>query len=183
MTEGKLSVTIGLTILFALTIPAANWLIGNWGTVCVPQGPCLVPVGFGLTAPSGVIMIGIALVLRDLVQQYGGIRAACLAIVIGGVLSWFVAPAALVVASVTAFFLSELADLAVYTPLRKRNLGFAVLASGIVGAFIDSAIFLWLAFGSLDFVAGQWVGKMWASLFGFLIIVGYRWYETRSVRA
>ncbi len=31
-------------VLFVLSIPAANWLIGNVGTVCVPQGPCLIPV-------------------------------------------------------------------------------------------------------------------------------------------
>jgi len=34
--------------LFALTIPAANWLIGNVGAECIPNGPCMVPVGFGL---------------------------------------------------------------------------------------------------------------------------------------
>ena len=55
-------------LLFALTIPVANWLIGHAGTVCPPRGPCLVPVAPGLMAPSGVLMAGIALVLRDLVQ-------------------------------------------------------------------------------------------------------------------
>ena len=57
---------------FTLTIPAANWLIGNVGTMCIPDGPCLVPVGFGLAAPSGVLMIGIALVLRDALHEQGG---------------------------------------------------------------------------------------------------------------
>ena len=47
---------------FGLCIPAANWLIGNAGTVCVPNGPCLIPVAPGLMAPSGVLMIGLALV-------------------------------------------------------------------------------------------------------------------------
>jgi hypothetical protein len=28
-------------LLFALTIPAANWLIGHAGTYCVPDGPFL----------------------------------------------------------------------------------------------------------------------------------------------
>jgi uncharacterized PurR-regulated membrane protein YhhQ (DUF165 family) len=37
----------------------------------------------------------------------------------------------------------------------------AVLASGLVGAAVDSVLFLWLAFGSLDHLAGQLVGKMW----------------------
>jgi hypothetical protein len=35
----------------------------------------------------------------------------------------------------------------------------AVAASNLVGSLIDSALFLWLAFGSLDHLAGQVVGK------------------------
>ncbi|MBN4747477.1 VUT family protein, partial [Pandoraea nosoerga] len=60
---------IGIASLvgFIATIPLANWLIGNVGTTCVPGGPCIIPVGFGLMAPSGVLMVGLALVLRDLV--------------------------------------------------------------------------------------------------------------------
>jgi hypothetical protein len=46
---------------FGLCIPAANYLIGNVGTLCVPHGPCVIPVGFGLTAPSGVLMVGLGL--------------------------------------------------------------------------------------------------------------------------
>ena len=63
-TEGSI-----FLVLFCLTIPAANWMIGHVGTVCVPNGPCLVPVAPGILAPSGVLMVGAALVLRDLVQQ------------------------------------------------------------------------------------------------------------------
>lgn len=124
----------------------------------------MVPVGFGLMAPSGVLMIGAALVLRDVVHERLGIKWAIGAIVLGGLLSWFFAPPALVLASVLAFVLAELADLAVYAPLRERRLGMAVLASGLVGAIIDSAVFLWLAFGSLAFIEGQIVGKLWMSL-------------------
>lgn len=152
-----------LIAAFAATIPAANWLIGNVGTECIPNGPCLIPVGFDLHAPSGVLMIGLSLVLRDMVHEAGGAKAALIAIAIGGALSWLVAPPALVLASVTAFMLAEMADMAVYTPLRERRLGLAVLASGVVGAVVDSAVFLWLAFGSLDFIAGQIVGKVWMS--------------------
>ena len=61
-------------VLFGLTIPLANWLIGHVGTVCAANGPCLIPVAPGLMAPSGVTMIGIALVLRDLVQRRLGIE-------------------------------------------------------------------------------------------------------------
>ncbi len=83
-------------VLFALTIPAANWLIGHVGTTCVPQGPCLVPVAPGLMAPSGVTMVGIALVLRDLVQRRLGTAISALAVLVGSGLSALYAPASLV---------------------------------------------------------------------------------------
>ena len=67
-------------------------------------------------------------------------------------------------ASAAAFFISESADLAVYTPLQKRGLILAVLASSLVGLVVDSVVFLWLAFGSLDYLAGQVVGKAWMLL-------------------
>jgi len=146
---------------FGLCIPAANWLIGNAGTVCVPNGPCLVPVAPGVMAPSGVLMIGLALVLRDLVQRRLGVGWAAGAVLAGAGLSAFVAPPALVIASAVAFLLSEFADLAVYTPLQRRRLVLAVAASGAVGLVVDSVVFLWLAFGSLDFLAGQVIGKAW----------------------
>ena len=146
-------------LLFCLTVPAANWLIQHVGTTCVAAGPCLIPVAPGLMAPSGVLMIGLALVLRDLIQRRLGIAASAVAIVIGSALSAVLAPPALVIASAAAFLLSEFADLAVYTPLARRGLLAAVTASGLVGLVIDSIVFLWLAFGSLEFLAGQVVGK------------------------
>jgi len=156
---------------FMLTVPAANWLIGNVGTVCIPDGPCLIPVFPGLMAPSGVLMIGLALVLRDYVQEKLGLRSALTAIGLGACMSWLVAPPSLVIASVAAFAIAELADLAVYTPLRKRGLWIAVLASGLVGSVIDSALFLQLAFGSIDHIAGNVVGKMWMSLAALPILL------------
>jgi uncharacterized PurR-regulated membrane protein YhhQ (DUF165 family) len=146
---------------FALCIPAANWLIGNVGTICPSQGPCLVPVAPGLMAPSGVLMVGLALVLRDLVQRRLGLHWAVGAILGGAGLSALLAPPALVIASAIAFLLSELADLAVFTPLQRRGLVLAVFASSLVGLVVDSAVFLSLAFASLEFLAGQVVGKFW----------------------
>jgi uncharacterized PurR-regulated membrane protein YhhQ (DUF165 family) len=165
--------------LFALTIPAANWLIGNAGTVCVPNGPCLVPVWPGIKAPSGVVMIGLALVLRDIVQRRLGPLAGLGAIAVGAVISGFLAPSAIVVASVAAFLLSELADFAVYTPLQKRRFVTAVVASSLVGLVIDSIVFLQLAFGSLDFLAGQIVGKAWMVLFALPLM---HWLRRRDER-
>lgn len=149
---------------FGLCIPAANWLIGHVGTVCQANGPCLIPVAPGVMAPSGVIMVGLALVLRDLVQRRLGAHWALAAIGIGAVLSALFAPAALVLASCVAFLLSELFDMAVYSPLRRRGLVLAVLASSLVGLIVDSLVFLSIAFGSLQFLWGQIIGKAWVVL-------------------
>ncbi len=152
-------------VAYLASIPLANWMILHIGTVCVPHGgPCLVPVAPGLVAPSGVLTVGAALVLRDVVQRCLGLRWGLAAIGLGTALSAAVAPAALVVASGAAFALSELADFAVYTPLQRRRLLTAVVASSIVGLVIDSVVFLWLAFSSLAFLPGQIVGKLWAVL-------------------
>ena len=159
LTEGVIAL-----VLFGLTIPAANWLIGNAGAVCVPNGPCLVPVWPGIMAPSGVLMVGLALVLRDIVQRRLGPLAGLGAIAVGTLISATLAPPAIVLASVAAFLLSELADFAVYTPLQRRRFVTAVFASSVVGLVVDSLVFLHLAFGSLDFLAGQIIGKAWMVL-------------------
>jgi hypothetical protein len=161
-------------VLFCLTIPAANWLIGHVGTVCVPNGLCLIPVAPGIMAPSGVLMIGAALVLRDLVQRRLGIEFGLAAIVAGAVISALIAPASLVFASATAFLLSEFADFAIYTPLARRRLVAAVVASSVAGLIIDSIVFLWLAFGSLDFLLGQIIGKAWMVLLSIPLVAYLR---------
>src|SRR5947208_2943219 len=164
---------------FIACIPIANWMIGNIGTTCIPNGPCLVPVAPGLMAPSGVIMIGLALVLRDLVQRRIGRSWSLGAIAVGAILSGAVAPPALVLASATAFFFSELADFLVYTPLQSRRFVIAVVASSMVGLVVDSVIFLWLAFNSLEFLWGQVIGKAWMVLISVPFI---HWLRVRDSR-
>jgi uncharacterized PurR-regulated membrane protein YhhQ (DUF165 family) len=166
-------------VLFCLTIPAANWMIGNVGSVCVPNGLCLVPVAPGVMAPSGVLMVGAALVLRDLVQRRLGVEFGVGAIIAGAALSAGLAPRSLVLASAVAFLLSEFADFAVYTPLARRRLVTAVIASSIVGLVVDSIVFLWLAFGSLNFLFGQILGKLWMVLLAIPFVV---WMRRRDER-
>lgn len=161
-----------ILVAYIATIPAANWMIGNIGN-CIPNGPCLIPVGFGLSAPSGVLMVGLALVLRDFVHRTLGWQTAMAAIVVGVVLSFWTASPAIAIASAAAFALSELADLAVYAPLARKRLMMAIALSGVAGATVDSAVFLWLAFGSLDFVAGQIVGKLWATLAAVAVLAAW----------
>lgn len=166
-------------LAFLSTVPAANWLIGNVGTTCIPDGPCLVPVGFGLMAPSGVLMIGLALVLRDWLHELAGWRASAGAVVLGAALSLLVSPPAIAVASATALLFAEMADLAVYARLRERSKPLAVVASQVVGAAIDSALFVWIAFGSLEFSAGTTLAKIYAGV----LVAGFLYLRARAARA
>jgi uncharacterized PurR-regulated membrane protein YhhQ (DUF165 family) len=99
--------------------------------------------------------------------------------VAGAALSSFLAPPSLVIASGVAFLLAEMADLAVYTPLQRRRLVLAVVASSFVGLVIDSVIFLYLAFGSLDYLLGQIIGKSWMVMASIPFIV---WLRRRDER-
>jgi uncharacterized PurR-regulated membrane protein YhhQ (DUF165 family) len=109
------------------------------------------------------------------------------AIVIGAVLSYVIASSGtipgghvpLALASGVAFLISELADFAVYTPLLERGWLRAVAASNVVGFFFDSLLFLWLAFGSLDFLPGQLIGKAWMTAAFVVLLIPLR----RSVLA
>jgi len=146
---------------YIATIVAANWAIVTFGPV---------PVGFGLMAPAGVYFAGLAFTLRDLTQDSLGRRWVMLAIMAGaGLSAFFGGPLAL--ASGVAFLVSEMADFAVYTPLRERRWITAVALSNLIGLVLDSALFLWLAFGSFDFLAGQIVGKLEMTILAVAILV------------
>lgn len=166
---------------YLATVPAANWFVSNVGTACVPDGPCLIPVGWGLTAPSGVLWIGVALTLRDLVHETLGRRWAMLAVLLGAALSFAVSPPYVALASSVAFLFSETADTLVYGRLRARGLVWALVASNLVGLTIDSAVFLYVAFGSLDFIAGQLVGKLEMTVLAVVVLV--LWKQRRPNRA
>lgn len=168
--------------LFILTIPVGNWVVMNVGLVCLKDGPCLIPVAPGMMAPSAVLLAGFALVLRDAVQSLLGKRWTIFAIAVGAVISGFLSDPSIVLGSTCAFLFSELADFAVYTPLRERHLTTAIIASGLVGSLVDSVIFLSLAFGSLEFVIGQVLGKFWMSLIAGSILIMYRRYRLHETR-
>ncbi len=164
-------------VLFIGSIFLANYLIGNVGTVC-DNGTCLIPVWPGIMAPSGVLAIGLGFTLRDLVQRRLGVPYTAAGIIIGAAVSALLSPA-LALASGTAFLFSEFLDLFVYTPLQRRNLFAAVIGSNLVGIVADSAIFLGLAFGSLDFIIGQIIGKMWMTLLALPVIYFIRQWDGR----
>jgi queuosine precursor transporter len=159
-------------VLYVLCIPAANWAISTYG---------VVPIGFGLLAPAGVLFAGAAFTLRDLTQERLGKAWTLAAIGAGALLSLVVSDPFVAAASASAFLLSELFDFAVYTPLRERHWLAAVALSNTVGLAIDSATFLLIAFGSLDFLAGQLVGKAYMTIGAVALL--WLWRRSRQQRA
>ena len=158
--------TIGLVslVLYGASIVAANWLIQHVGRVVLPGGMHLVPVGFGLLAPSGAYAAGVTFVARDVVQRTRGRRWALGAITAGTVVSVLVSPR-LALASGSSFFFSELADFGVYTPLQRRYFVLAVFASGVVGSAVDSVLFLSIAAIPLAAaLPGLLLAKLWVQL-------------------
>jgi len=137
---------------FIATILAANYVTTQYG---------MVPVGFGLVATAGTYFAGLAFILRDLVQDKAG-RAWVAALILAGAgLSFAISAPFIAVASAAAFLLSEGADFAVYSPLRKRGYIRAAVASNLVGSIVDTVLFLTIAgFPLRQAFAGQLVGKM-----------------------
>lgn len=160
-------------VAYVGTIFAANWAVERFG---------VVPVGFGLMAPAAVYLVGLAFTLRDLVQEWLGRSAVLVAIVVGATASALVSPR-FAVASGVAFLISELADFAVYTPLRELNWLGAVVASNVVGLALDSVLFLLLAFGSLEFLPGQIVGKSLVTAGTVVVLLAVRRRRVATVPA
>ncbi|MFD5027039.1 VUT family protein [Streptomyces sp. NPDC058373] len=159
--------TVAAVTAYTASITAANWLTAHYG---------LVTLAPGVTATAGTLAAGAALLARDLVQDTAGRAWVLAGITVGAALTWATSPA-LALASSTAFLIAELADMAVYTPLRDRGWARAVLASNIVGAIVDTLVFLWLAGFPVAAatVTGQLVGKIvWATLLPVAAVTAVR---------
>ena len=66
---------IALTAAYLGSILAAAWAVTHVGTQYDPHGPHVLPVWPSIEAPSGVYVVGVTLVLRDLLQKHGTYRA------------------------------------------------------------------------------------------------------------
>ena len=156
-------------------ILAANYVTTRYG---------MVSVGLGLTATAGTYLAGATFVLRDELQERAGKWPAVALILAGAVLSFAVSDPFIALASGVAFLASELADLAVYTPLRSRGYVRAALASNVVGSFVDTVIFLSIAgFPVWASAPGQMAGKLaiTAAVVGLVVIA--RWFSTSQTLA
>lgn len=142
---------------YLATIVAANWLVATFG---------VIPIAPHLSAPAGVYMIGLGFLLENLVTESLGRRWTLVAIVAGVALSYGITPH-FALASGLTFLCSETLDFLVFVRARRRlALVGAALVGDLASDVLDSVVFVLLAFGSLEFLAGQVVGKIVMSLLG-----------------
>ncbi|MDP6785585.1 MAG: VUT family protein [Alphaproteobacteria bacterium] len=119
------------TVLYIALIVAVNYAFTQVPPITLADGTVWPPVS---------LVVGFVFVVRDFAQREIGHRVL-LAMLIGAVLSYFMADPFVAVASAAAFAVSELADWAVYS-FTKRPLSQRILYSSALGAPIDSGVFL-----------------------------------------
>ncbi len=112
-------------VVYVVSIVLVNWLF----TIIPP---------IGIWQPTSVI-VGLTFIFRDLAQRKLG-HWVIPVMLIGGVISYFMADPFVAVASITAFLVSEGVDWGVYT-ITKRPLKDRILLSSAIGTPIDSIIF------------------------------------------
>ena len=149
-----------IALVYVGSILAANVLTDHLG---------LVPIGFGLLVTAGTFTAGATLLARNVGQDVIGRAPIIGLMVIGALLSWWLASPALAAASVIAFSLSESADMFVFSRLRKQGWSRAVMAAAALSGLIDTWAFLYVAGFpvTVDSVTGQWIVK-----FGISAVVG-----------
>lgn len=163
---------------FIGSVVAANYLTTRYG---------FVPVGFGQAATAGTFAAGFALAARDALSDTLGRWWMLAGLAAGAALSFVVSDPTIAVASAVAFGLAEVADWMIYAPLRRRGRfggrwwTAAVAGSGVVGAVVDTAVFVGIAFGSAAIapaLLGQLIGKGCAQC--VYVLVGW---TAKAVRA
>lgn len=156
------------SLLYIFFIVLANVLAANW----------IVPLGLGLAVPAGVFAIAPLFTLRDAIHRKYGVWMPILLIIVGTSISYVSsillgsdALGKVTIASIIAFFVSEISDTFIYHLIRKQSWMYKVIKSNLVSSFLDSIIFIGLAFGvAWNLILGQYLVKMIISvLVGFVL--------------
>ncbi|MBI2719604.1 MAG: VUT family protein [Rhizobiales bacterium] len=121
------------TAVYVLAIVLVNWLFDTVPPIATPLGD------FRLAA----VVVGVVLVLRDYAQREVGHRIL-VATLLAGILTWYMTNPFLALASITAFYISEMADWAIFS-FTRRPLQSRILISSLVSVPLDSFAFLYLA--------------------------------------
>lgn len=138
------------TLTYIALIVVVNYAFSIVDPIILPNGSAWPPVS---------LIVGFIFVSRDLAQREIG-HGVIIAMLIGGVISYFMASPQIAMASVAAFLVSEFIDWAIYT-FTGKTLSQRILLSSVVATPVDSAVFLYMAgFGSPFAVLIQTLSKL-----------------------
>ena len=153
--------------LFWAAIYIGLIVLVNWLFIVVQP----VDMGGGETWPPVALVVGLIFIARDFAQRVIG-HWVLVAMLVAGVLSYFLADPFVAYASVAAFAISELADWLVYS-FTKRSFAQRILFSSALATPLDTIVFL----GIMGWLSAPAVLAMTASkLVGALIV----WYLVRN---
>lgn len=149
------------SFLYLALIPLVNWAFGNTPIFTLPDG--------GKWSPFSIV-VGLILVVRDFAQREIG-HWVFVPLIIGVVISYFMAPPIIAIASAAAFLVSESIDWLIFTftraPLSRR-----VLMSSVIGSIADSLIYLSGAQMVIPGIFSWWtLGAMLVSKFSGALVV------------
>ena len=121
------------TIYYVLSVVLVNIGFANIPLVTLPWG--------GKWPPTAMI-VGLVFVLRDFSQREIS-HKVIYAMLVGAVISFFMATPAVAIASVVAYLSSEFMDWAIYS-FTKKPFAQRILLSSAISTPIDSIVFLWV---------------------------------------
>ena len=153
--------------LFWAAIYIGLIVLVNWLFIVVQP----VDMGGGEMWPPVALVVGLIFIARDFAQRVIG-HWVLAAMLVAGVLSYFLADPFVAYASVAAFAISELADWLVYS-FTKRSFAQRILFSSVLATPLDTIVFL----GIMGWLSAPAVLAMTASkLVGALMV----WYLVRN---
>src|SRR5262245_60155926 len=152
-------------------IPMSAFLILLYIAAAVAANLLVFVLGPWFSSINAFVLIGLDLTMRDILHERLSRLQLLAVILVGGVITWGINPAArmIAIASATAFTAAALADWLMYALLHRRPWLVRANASNVVGAAVDSVIFPTLAFGAflpaiigLQFLAKAAGGAVWS---------------------
>ena len=147
------------TLLYVLTVVLVNFAFDKVPLLTLPGGELWSPVA---------LVVGFVFIIRDYAQRDIG-HYVIPAMLLGGIISWFMASPTIALASVCAFLTGEFVDWAVYT-ITGRPFSQRMLFSSALSTPLDSIVFLsMMGLFSMPSVIVMTLSKMIGSIIVFFL--------------
>ena len=152
--------------LYLFSILLGNYFVIEYGILHFNIEDMHRNILFSLSAPAGVLWIGLTFSFRDLLQRFWGTFNVWIWMSIAVFITYYYNQT-IAIAAVLSFLISETIDWIIFT-ITKMELKYRIIISNLIAASIDSFVFVTLVFGTLwDVILGQSILKI---IFSLLII-------------